>query len=135
MPKALTENGTNLRSIGADQTAPRPTYPKMPRSLPAHMLKEWKDLIAYLRQQETYDERKLGLVEAYLGNLNAVRQASKALDDYGLILDTGKENPASTLLSRHTAMLTKCATLLGLTAALKVQPQAAAPKGGSAWSL
>ncbi|MEM5468284.1 hypothetical protein [Celeribacter marinus] len=145
MPKNLTETGSNLTSIKGKSSQPKFTYPKLPASLPKECEPEFRSLIDYMRDHHNWDPRKIGAVEAYLGNLLAIREATRCIAEVGLIIpETGKENPASTLLGRHTGMLAKFTTILGLNQQLTLEQYAKAgggqeaPKSGKAagnWSI
>ena len=140
MPKELTETASNLRSIKTKATKPANTYPPLPPSLPKACEKEFRQIIDYMRDHHNWDPRKVGAVEAYLGNLLAVREATRAIAEYGLIIpETGKENPASALLGRHTAMVAKFTTILGLNAQLTHEQfnaaEGTAAKKSSTWSI
>lgn len=142
MPKQLTETGSKLTSIKGKSGQPKFTYPKLPASLPKHCEAEFRSLIDFMRDHKNWDPRKVGAVEAYMGNLLAVREATRCIADDGLIIpETGKENPASALLSRHTAMLAKFTNVLGLNQQLTQEQYAKAggtEKPGKAagnWSI
>ena len=142
MPKKLTETGTNLTAIKGKGGQPKFTYPKLPASLPKECEAEFRSLIDYMRDHHNWDPRKVGAVEAYMGNLLAVREATRCLAEVGLIIpETGKENPASSLLGRHTAMLAKFTTILGLNQQLTLEQAAKADgqekpgKAAGNWSI
>lgn len=141
MPKATTETGSNLTAIKGNKSQPKFTYPPLPASLPQHAEPEFRSIIDYMRDHHNWDPRKIGAIEAYLGNLLAVREATRSIAEYGLIIaETGKENPASSLLGRHTAMVAKFVTILGLNQQLTLEQfakvdGAADKKKSGEWSI
>lgn len=91
----------------------------------------------HLRDNEIWVPQKSGLVEAYLMNLKAVREAEASLQEHGVIMEGAKQNPASAVLVRHTATLNKLAEQLALGKG-KVAPTAPAKSAkpvASTWSV
>lgn len=115
MPNPLTNEPTKIAAI-SDKVAPmRPEpMPPLPKSLPASLRGEWRKLIQHLRDAGIWVPQRAGMVEAYLLNLTAIREAQAVMTRDGGILATGKVHPASAIISRHSGVLTKLGAQMGL---------------------
>ena len=137
MPNPTTAKKSRLTAIQPKPDAnTRIGIPVMPNTLPSSYRAEWRALVSHMRENEIWVPQKAGLVEAFLMNLSAVREAEAYMQAHGVIMADGKQNPASAVLVRHTATLNKLAEQLAL-GKCKVAPNApikpAATKA-STWS-
>ena len=109
----MTSKKTKLSAITGSGTGASPKTPErlpnMPTSLPHAYKHEWQALVTHMRANDIWVPQKAGLIEAYLMNLKAVREAEAFMQEHGVIMDGGKPNPASAVLVRHTATLNKLA--------------------------
>ncbi|WP_181893036.1 P27 family phage terminase small subunit [Falsiruegeria mediterranea] len=134
MPNPTTSKRSQLAAI---QTETRQlSVPSLPNSLPATYADEWRAIIQHMHKLEIWVPEKSGLVESYLLNLLAVREAQRFLAGGGVIMPDGKQNPASVVLVRHTATVNKLAEQLGLGKGKVAITSSATPAStSSAWDV
>lgn len=117
MAKPLTSEGSKLSVISTDSPF---EPPEPPLNLPSLLRQEWFDLVRYLHRNDNWNDQKSGIAETYLTNLHLMRMAHCVP---GLPID-------SAAVARHSGVVTRLATLLGLDAkSLTPKKQ----KSDSAW--
>ena len=79
MPNPVTAKKSRLAAIQSKSEAKTSPLPPLPKSLPKEYRNEWRALVQHLRDNEIWVPQKSGLVEAYLMNLKAVREAEASL--------------------------------------------------------
>ncbi|MEP2532958.1 P27 family phage terminase small subunit [Shimia sp.] len=138
MPNPTTNKSSQLRAI-KDKSAPtkKERIPPLPSSLDPSYKAEWTGIVKHLMSRDAWVPQKGTLVETYLINLQAMRQAQDRMTaDGGPISESGKPHPASAIIARHSGFLTKIGGQLGLgQEALKPStPSASAKPAKSTWS-
>lgn len=96
------------------------------------MVAEWDALIEDLTERKLLTDTMLGSVEMYVTAMANVRKAQAAIESHGVLV-TGAEgamkpNPASGLLWRSQAIVTRLAGELGLTPAARSKTAFQPPK-------
>jgi len=116
MPNPMTAQKSKITAINADKRKSTPKrIPPVPKSLGPAYKTEWQGIIKHLQDHDAWLPQKTSLIEAYLFNLMAMRQAQQVMaDDGGIITPDGKPHPASAIISRHSGYVTKLAGQLGL---------------------
>ena len=136
MPNPATSKGTKLTAIQSKILETKTNrVPPLPSSLPASFKAEWQALVRHMQSLDSWVPQKAGLVESYLINLQAVRDAQAIMQADGGILAGGRPHPASPIIVRHTATLNKLAEQLGLgKGKLTANPTSkTAPKASLLW--
>ena len=118
MPNPLTTKATELKAIRGKKTDSPQKIPRLPASLPKDLNNEWRGMVQHLQERQMWTDQKSGVAESYLVNLNAVRLAQRALADND---DNIMAGTISATIARHSAQVSKLASLLGLGAE-KVAP-------------
>lgn len=95
--------------------------PPLPASVHASMADEWHCIAIDLRDRRLLARPMLGALESYVMALWASREAVRAIEAHGLIVNTAhgmpKANPASALLTRSQTNVARLAAELGITPA------------------
>ncbi|MGV3553092.1 phage terminase small subunit P27 family [Rhizobium sp.] len=95
--------------------------PDMPASVPAEMRVEWEAVIADMIERKILTDAMLPTIESYILAVYNMRQAQKAIEQYGVLV-TGrdgipKQNPAVSLIGKATTTIQRLSAELGLTPA------------------
>ena len=106
----------------------------LPASLPKSLTTEWKAAVERLTGEGKWNGQRAALLEAYFVNLTIIRDAASALRVAGTFGPDGRPNPASAIVARHSPVLAKLATSLGLVVGDVVTPEVPASAKGSAWT-
>ncbi len=137
MPNPTTNKASQLKAVQTETASSKSvSIPPLPKSLPTSYKAEWRALVQHMRDNDIWVPQKAGLVETYLMNLRAIREAEAFMQAQGTIMKDGKQNPASAVLVRHSATLNKLAEQLALGRG-KVTPTAqttTAKPAKSTWS-
>ncbi|MHA6646351.1 phage terminase small subunit P27 family [Mesorhizobium sp. A623] len=97
-------------------TSPVVRVPAAPAYLSRDAKAEWKRVTPILvNERKVLTIPDLPTLETYCTHVGIVRQAQRALDQFGLIMDNGKRNPAYGALKESSLLLVRCAGELGLT--------------------
>lgn len=115
--------------------------PKPPEGLPTEMHREWRAVVAILRDRGTLDPITLGLARSYVMASYTAREAERAIARDGVFAvgsnGVGKPHPATGLLRSSRDMLARLGWQLGLTPAARAklaQPEAG-PEPADKWDL
>ncbi len=118
MPNPTTDTGSKLRAVSdnPERTAAKSIkLPPLPKSLSPTLKKEWQAIIKHMQAQDAWVPEKSSMVEVYLVNLQALREAQDRMTaDGGVITPAGKVHPSSAVIARHSGFLTKLGPQLGL---------------------
>lgn len=136
MVRPTTDHKSKLTAISGNKDAPAP-IPPMPANLPKSYEPEWRGIIEHLQAHDAWVPEKASVVEIYLLNVKAVREAQLMMDLSGGILAGGKVHPSSAIIARHTGTATKLAAALGLGATKLQASKSSTPAKptGSTWSV
>jgi len=97
-------------------SSPVVKVPAAPAYLSKEAKAEWKRVAPILvTERKVLTVADLPTLETYCAHVGMVRQAQRALDTRGLIMDDGKRNPAYGVLKESSLLLVRCASVLGLT--------------------
>ncbi len=113
---------------GAERITP------LPASLPKSLRSEWLSVVERLTGEGKWNAQRAALLEAYFVNLTIIRDAASALRVAGTFGPDGRPNPASAIVARHSPVLAKLATSLGLVVGDAVTPEVPTTSKGSAWT-
>ncbi|AXV15806.1 phage terminase small subunit P27 family [Neorhizobium sp. SOG26] len=106
---------------------PEQTRLQVPEDIPEAMHGEWLAIVADLKSRHNFTEAMFGVIGAYVTALWNMRQAQKALDDYGQVFTSPKgvlmKNPAVTLHGKAQATVMRLSAELGLTPAARSRPR------------
>lgn len=111
---------------------------EVPEALPDHipnaMRSEWLAIVADLEKRQMLTDAMYGTVDTYVMALWNMRQAQKALDLHGPLVDGGKgilkQNPAATLLGKAQNTVMRLSAELGLTPAARSRPKMRGSEAG-----
>ncbi|WP_412554510.1 P27 family phage terminase small subunit [Shimia sp. MIT1388] len=138
MPITRTDEKTRITTLQTVSESKHRAPPPLPPSLPQSYEREWNAIITHMQDQGIWVPQKSGLVEAYLFNMMAARQAQDSIKEHGALFSNGRQNPASAVLVRHSASLNKICEQLGLgkgkVAAPATPAESAEPKSSN-WGL
>lgn len=107
--------------------------PDIPKSIPADMHGEWRDVVDDLQARKVLTDAMLGSVESYILALRNMRQAQEAIETHGAVSVTPKglmKNPAVTLLGKAQVTMSRLAAELGLTPAARSRRKMSGDDGG-----
>jgi P27 family predicted phage terminase small subunit len=97
-------------------SSPVQKVPAAPAYLSREAKAEWRKVAPILvRERKVLTVADLPTLETYCIHTGIVRQAQRALDEFGLIMGDGKRNPAYGALKESSLLLVRCASVLGLT--------------------
>lgn len=109
--------------------------PDIPKSIPADMHGEWRDVVNDLKARKVLTDAMLGSVESYILALRNTRLAQEAIETHGAVSVTAKgalqKNPAVTLLGKAQVTMSRLAAELGLTPAARSRRQMSGGDEGS----
>ena len=116
MPNPTTSKRSQIKAV---QTKSQPKkaerVPPLPKTLDPSYRAEWAAIIRHMRDNDAWVPQKASMVETYLVNLQAMRDAQDRMQaDGGVITPDGKVHPASAAIARHSGFLTKLGPQLGL---------------------
>ena len=116
MPNISTSKRSQLTAVQAKSEAKAANRTlSLPKSLDSTMRAEWTAIIKYMKAADAWHPQKASMLETYLVNLQAMRQAQDRMTaDGGVIMPDGKVHPASAAIARHSGFLTKLGPQLGL---------------------
>jgi P27 family predicted phage terminase small subunit len=90
--------------------------PAAPAWLSKEAKAEWKRVAPILVvERKVLTIADLPTLETYCIHVGMVRQAERAINRLGLIMEDGKRNPAYGVLKESSLLLVRCASVLGLT--------------------
>ena len=105
----------------------------VPAHVPVDFAEEWKSICADMVKREILTTPALGLLETYLIARWSVREAQKAIQKHGALVEGAhkalKPNPASGLLSKALESVARLSAELGISPAARSK-QGFQPKGG-----
>lgn len=97
-------------------SSPVVKVPAAPSYLSRESKAEWRKVAPILvKERKVLTEADLPTFETYCIHVGIVRQAQRAIEKFGLIMDDGKRNPAYGALKESSLLLARCASVLGLT--------------------
>ncbi|MFD2869055.1 phage terminase small subunit P27 family [Kurthia populi] len=88
---------------------------KPPAILKREALKEWKRIVATVKQDMPWSENDYQILVAYCLAVKTMYDAQQDLNKRGLILDDGKSNPAVRVQSQAIKDMRSCAQSLAMT--------------------
>lgn len=101
-------------------SSPVTKIPAPPSYLSKDAKAEWRRVTPILvGERKVLTIADLPTLETYCAHVGVVRQAQRAIDDFGLIMPDGKRNPAYGALKESSLLLVRCAGELGLTPAAR----------------
>lgn len=86
-----------------------------PTILKREALKEWKRIVATVKQDMPWSENDYQILVAYCLAVKTMYDAQQDLNKRGLILDDGKSNPAVRVQSQAIKDMRSCAQSLAMT--------------------
>lgn len=86
-----------------------------PAILKREALKEWKRIVATVKQDMPWSETDYQILVAYCLAVKTMYDAQQDLNKRGLILDDGKSNPAVRVQSQAIKDMRSCAQSLAMT--------------------
>lgn len=115
-------------------TKRRPKLPAPPRHLGVDAAAIWRQVVAYLRDNDRLEAVDAGTIETYALAVVRQRGLQAALDRDGMVID-GALHPAARTIEAVAATVRSAAHCLGLTpASRKALPAKAKTKEPSVWS-
>lgn len=97
--------------------------PPLPTTVHESMADEWQAIALDLKERKLLARPMLGALESYVMALWSSREAAKAIETHGLIVNTAhgtpKANPASALLTKSQTTVARLAAELGITPAAR----------------
>ncbi len=137
MPNPTTSKRSQITAVQT-KSAPKKAerIPPLPKTLDPAYKTEWQGIIRHLMAQDAWLPQKASMVEVYLVNLQAMRQAQDRMTaDGGVITADGKMHPSSQVIARHSGFLTKLGPQLGLGRENLIAAPATKPTAAkSTWS-
>lgn len=100
----------NERLFSYSEMSERP-----PAILKREALKEWKRIVATVKQDMPWSENDYQILVAYCLAVKTMYDAQQDLNKRGLILDDGKSNPAVRVQSQAIKDMRSCAQSLAMT--------------------
>lgn len=100
--------------------------PPMPKTLPAEMAKEWRDIARDLVSRRLLTRSSLPALETLVGALWFARDCRKALAEHGPLVKSDKgiprPNPAAAMLAKQNELVARLSYEMGVTAAGRSLP-------------
>jgi P27 family predicted phage terminase small subunit len=95
--------------------------PGIPASIPVEMHGEWQAVLDDMAERKILTDAMLPTIESYILAVYNMRQAQKAIEQYGVLV-TGrdgvpKQNPAVSLIGKCNTTIQRLSAELGLTPA------------------
>ena len=115
--------------------------PKPPEALPADMHREWRTVVAMLRERGSLDPITLAMARSFVMAMFTAREAERAIARDGVFATgrggTAKPHPATGLLRSSRDMLARLGFQLELTPAAraKIAQSEAKPESSDQWDL